>query len=315
MGRSSLRASIIVCTYNRCIQLEQCLKSVCVQNYPAGQYEILVIDNNSIDNTPFVVGNLIKAHPKHNIRYILEEKQGLSVARNRGVIEAKSEIVVFIDDDAMAEPDWLPEILSSFKDANVYAVGGRVELKFPKSPPKWLKSQFIRTFLSEFIPDSNTEYVHQGKGNLPVGCNLAFRRKALDLAGKFDPNLGRCGLDVIGGEEIKVLQKLQSLNRMLVIQPKAIVFHIVPNERMNKDYFYKINAALPRVRLQFLAHDSFASKMYYFLRFFIGSFIQNFLFVIKLIFTVEASERFGILLKIHRNFSKLYLAMKYLFNF
>ncbi len=137
--------SAVVCAYNRASILRRMLESFFQQNYLNEiEYELIVVDNNSSDGTRRVVGEYLE-HPQ--CRYIFEERQGLSVARNRGGAEGKGDIVAFLDDDVIVDKDWLKRLQECFEETKADVVGGRVYLIVEKEPPKWLGPEF-RMFLS-----------------------------------------------------------------------------------------------------------------------------------------------------------------------
>src|SRR5437773_274805 len=105
--------TIILCTYNRCESLAKSLTSIASLRMPESlEWEVLVVDNNSSDGTREVVGDFCRRYPGR-FRYLFEPKQGLSSARNAGVVEARGDIVAFIDDDAIAQPTWLHSLTAA----------------------------------------------------------------------------------------------------------------------------------------------------------------------------------------------------------
>src|SRR5574340_52790 len=107
-----MKASVIICTYNRADLLKESILSVQNQDFPSDQYEIIVVDNNSADDTKDVVTETAKDSPVRII-YVFEGKQGLSHARNTGINNSDGEIIVFTDDDVEAEKSWLRELVAA----------------------------------------------------------------------------------------------------------------------------------------------------------------------------------------------------------
>src|SRR5205809_539816 len=123
--------SIIVCTYNRQKFIGECLACLSRQTLPAEKWEAIIIDNNSSDNTATIVKNFIDQHPQLPFRYVFESTKGLSYARNRGIAEARSSIITFIDDDAEAVPEFAETILNFMQEnPGAAGVGGRVLPKY-----------------------------------------------------------------------------------------------------------------------------------------------------------------------------------------
>src|SRR5687768_7478899 len=102
--------SVVICTYNRDKFIGEALNCLAKQTLSVDAFEIIVVDNNSTDNTVQIAKNFIATHPELNARYVLEPNRGLSFARNRGIQEAKAPIITYIDDDAEAEPGFLQSI-------------------------------------------------------------------------------------------------------------------------------------------------------------------------------------------------------------
>jgi len=103
-----INISVIICTYNRSNSLADTLLCLTKQTYESENWELIVVDNNSNDNTKEIISELSKQLP--NLTYKFEPQQGLSYARNLGINSAKGEIIAFTDDDVLPEKDWLVQI-------------------------------------------------------------------------------------------------------------------------------------------------------------------------------------------------------------
>lgn len=220
--------SVVVCTYNRCGLLEQVMKTLTSQTLLGDQFEILVIDNNSKDNTPTVVAHIIKEKPKISIRYILETKQGLSHARNRGWNEAKGEYIAYIDDDCKAPKQWL-EVAKRIIDQYSPAIFGGPYYAFYNSPkPKWFKDSYASHTLGEKShPIGHDEFVSGG--------NIFFRKSLLQKIGGFDPKLGMMGNKIAYGEEtaLQIYARDSMPNELIYYDPELYVYHLVRPEKMS----------------------------------------------------------------------------------
>src|SRR5574341_2283004 len=127
--------SVIVCTYNRSRILKRMLKSFFLQDCrDAINYELIVVDNNSTDDTRTVVSEFMHSP---TVRYVFEGKQGLSVARNRGVAESNGEFVSFLDDDVIVDKTWLKKLQICCDETKADVVGGRIYLILNGEPPIW----------------------------------------------------------------------------------------------------------------------------------------------------------------------------------
>jgi len=222
--------SVIICTHNRQSYLLKALGSLERQSLAREIFEIIVVDNASNDNTAAIVKEWLKTFA--NIKYVYESRLGLSIARNTGVEIAQGRYVVYLDDDAVAVPGWLESILDTFHGfPDIGAVGGPVQLDWGGSPPEWLprRDWSLYSFLDygpigRFI--SNGEHL--------VGANMGFVRQQLLHIGGFDPHLGRKGVSLLSGEESSVFNLLRANSLKIYYQPKALVYHTVPQERQTK---------------------------------------------------------------------------------
>jgi len=222
--------TIAIPTYNRAKLLAQTLDGLTRQDYPADRLEILVIDNNSPDDTPGTVAAYQSA--PHPPRHVLETRQGANHARNRALAEARGEIIVYGDDDILMESGWLRELMQPFAndpECCIGAVAGEVEPIFPDGCPDW-----VRSFhgLQALRPDMGPTADHQ----VPMSANLAFRRDALRETGGWDINLGRKGKRVFGGEENGPIRRLRKAGYTVWFAPAARVQHQMPAARTTLRY-------------------------------------------------------------------------------
>jgi glycosyltransferase involved in cell wall biosynthesis len=173
--------SVIICTYNNAGKLRQALKSLAGMSTPAGlQWELIVVDNNSSDGTKEVVQNSKKSFGL-DAKYVFEAKQGLSNARNRGMLAATGEYVAFTDDDCIVDHYWVHSILDEFShDPELAVLGGRVELYDKRDRAVTVRTRRDRALLTS----ANQLYT------LRPGCNMVFTRSVFNVVGEFDPELG-----------------------------------------------------------------------------------------------------------------------------
>ncbi len=219
--------SLIICTYNRSSFLKETIESIWECFATRYTYEILVIDNNSTDATAAVVEGF-----KHLpvLTYIKELKQGLSHARNRGIKEAKYDILVFLDDDIDIHEGYLDRCEQLFTDQDVQIVGGKV-LPHRVEVPGWLPPKF---YYLVSIFDRGDALIRTEK---LMGANYAMRRKAALIIGWYDPELGRKGNNLAGGEEIDYLNRARALNYTIWYDPGLIVYHKI-NNKLNREYVF-----------------------------------------------------------------------------
>jgi len=236
--------SIIIPTLNRAPVLAIAIKAFVAQNFPSDKFEILVVDNDSTDNTKQIVATAIAHYPSHQIQYIYEPEPGLLSGRHRGTLEAKGDILIFVDDDIEANVNWLRAIEESFNDNSVQIVGGRNLPNYEVEPPKWLEwfwqeHPYGQTCAQLSLLDFG-EQVREIDANYVWGLNFSIRKKALfDLRG-FHPDSIPKHLQYFQGDgETGLTLKANQLGYKAIYQPKALVFHQVPKERMTYKYFDK----------------------------------------------------------------------------
>lgn len=231
-----LDASVVVCTYNRCQSLADTLRAVAALQVPAGfTWELIVVDNNSRDDTRATVEAFAQAHPVLNVRYAFEARQGLSNARNHGIALARGDYLVFTDDDVLPAADWLHLLVAGMRRHGCAAAGGRIDPLWQAPPPPWLTERFFG-FLA-LRTDAEGPKPARAEEDMPFGASLAFERSVFDRIGGFDPQLGRKGNVLAGGEEIDVLMRIVHRGGQVMYFPAARVRHKVEAFRLTKRYF------------------------------------------------------------------------------
>ena len=233
--KKKLFATVTIQTYNRAGILVETLESLRLLRCPENiDYEILVVDNNSSDETQGVLKKYQEILAPR-LRSVFEEQQGLSYARNRALKEAKGEIVCFLDDDVKVDTNWLIAVTDAFKKYDASVVGGRSYLIYPDSRPTWLPAQ-KETLLSQ-LDYGDKPLINTDKELFGLNYSVS-RQMALDTGG-FDIRLGRKGKKLSCGEEKKLQDKIQEAGGIIVYEPKAVVGHIVSPERLTKKWFFK----------------------------------------------------------------------------
>jgi glucosyl-dolichyl phosphate glucuronosyltransferase len=231
------KISAIICTYNRQKYLYQVLESIKNQSLHPQFYEIIVVNNNSTDNTELICQTYRKDNPELNFIYVSESEQGLSAARNRGIKEATGKFITFIDDDALPEKDFLRTIFDYLEqNPEVTAVGGKILLKYEQEKPGWL-TPYLSSLFGYFNPGNKTGKFK--KNRYPRGSNMSFRKFVFDQVGLFDTKLGRKGSDMQGSEEKELFARINKMNFVVRYLPSAIVYHFVPPERTTTEFVRK----------------------------------------------------------------------------
>lgn len=226
--------SVIVATYNRSEFLEDCIKSYSAQNCDKSLFEVLIIDNNSTDDTARISLNLIQRYSDINIRYMVEKNQGLSYGRNRGINESKYDLIHFFDDDAVATPNYISTIIDTFERyPKAKAAGGKILLNYFEGRPKWA-SVYIESIFGLFdIGDLEMEFPRK---SYPRGSNMTFKREIFDQVGQFNVSLGRKGKIMLGGEEKEMFQRIYESESSVVYNPLTVCFHAVPESRTRFEF-------------------------------------------------------------------------------
>lgn len=204
------------------------------QTIDASRFEVIVVDNGSgavaaelADLTATVA----------NLRVLHEPVMGLSHARNRGTREAFGEVVLFMDDDAVAEPGLLAAHLRQFAAPHrPAATGGRIYLRWPVQRPTWVPAS-LETFYSGLdLGDAIRQMIFP---EYPYGANMAVRRAALLDIGGFDVELGRRGQNLISGEEKDLFLRLDRTGARVDYVGDAIVHHCVLPERTERGWLLR----------------------------------------------------------------------------
>jgi len=232
----SIQISVVICTLNRAAYLKKAIKSLLNQTISKKEYEIIIIDSDSIDDTKAVVESFCKYG---NIHYISEPKMGLSAARNVGIENASGDIVAFMDDDAMADESWLKEIINTFTKVKPTpaACGGKVELHWEFPRPNWLSESLLH-FLGEFDYGDEAFFVKTPDKFLG-GLNMAFHKDTFKRIGLFNVELGRIGGKLLSYDEIEFFHRMLNKNLKMYYNPKIIVTHHVTKERLEKKWHYQ----------------------------------------------------------------------------
>lgn len=213
--------TVVVCTRNRPGPLAKCLDALRRLTYP--HFEILVVDNAPTTERAMEIA------ARFGVRYIIEPVPGLSRARNRGVRSCDTNIVAFIDDDAVPEPNWLTNLVSEFKDPAVMAVAGRI-LPLRVQTTAERESALVDGFGDQRrVVDRDTPLWFElaNFGGLGDGGNMAFRRRAFEMWPGFDERLGR-GAVLREAEEHHAFFSLLDRGYSVVYTPYAIVRHPYP---------------------------------------------------------------------------------------
>ena len=231
--------TVIICTYNRAKYIGALLDSIAANDLAKNEYEILLVDNNCTDNTREICETFAYAHKDVNFRYVVEQEQGLSAARNKGIKEAKGDILVYIDDDALVDSHYLRDYVEWFAaHPETMACGGPIEPLYETQEPKWM-SPYTKALLTAWMNygDKVREYP---KGRYPGGGNAAYRKEVFEKVGFFNTALGRKGGNLMGSEEKDIFDKMHALHMQVLYLPTPVLHHCIPQAKLEKEYFDRL---------------------------------------------------------------------------
>jgi len=238
MGNRALRITAAICTHNRAALLPAAIESLLTQNLPPMDYEVLVIDNASTDETPHVIRRYLTASDRVTLRSAVQPILGLSHARNLAVEMAAGEVIAFLDNDAVANPDWLAALLDAYDlHPDAWAVGGKVLPLWEGKRPLWLTDDLLPQLSMLDLGDVIRPLT---EGEELFGVNFSCRRPAFDEIGLFRSDLGRQGVRLLGSEESEFQRRILQRGQAIIYAPHAVVIHRVEAERLQQRYFIRL---------------------------------------------------------------------------
>jgi glycosyltransferase involved in cell wall biosynthesis len=205
------------------------------QDADAGIFEIIVVDNNSSDDTGATVESLA-ASGAVNLRYVPERRQGNAHARNTGINFARGSLIAFLDDDVLVGKDWLTTLKNAFDEhRDLSFVGGKILPRWDGPPPSWLT---VEHWSPLALIDYGLEEL-EITGENPLGlltANIAFRRDVFDEVGMFSPALQRVKNGIGSLEDHEFLLRVCRHGRKGMYAPDLVATAPVDNERLTKEY-------------------------------------------------------------------------------
>ena len=228
--------TVAICTYDRDTLLPRAINSVRNQTHTRDEFEVLIVDNGSTDQTREIVAEHQRKDP--GIRYVVEPQPGIAHARNRALNEARGEYLAFIDDDAWADPKWLENLIAPLRSLSPApeCVVGPVSLVWEGSRPDWFPARF-ESLLCRYDMGAVPRFLDAG-GYL-LTTNSLFHREALLKLGGMRTDLGHRRKVLIGGEDNDIFKRLVANGCRVFYEPKARVFHPVPKERQTRRFLLR----------------------------------------------------------------------------
>lgn len=232
--------SVIICTYNRERYIYNVLQSIAEGNLSKESYEIVLVDNNSSDNTKGECDRFMADYPEIRLHYCIEPNQGLSYARNCGIRESKGDVLAYVDDDALVNKEYLSTYADFFeRNPQAVAAGGPILPEYDGcDEPEWM-SHYTRQLVTGKLWLGEKEREFPGDA-FPGGGNAAYRKSVFDAIGLFNVELGRKGNSLIGAEEKDLFDKMTTRGMKFYYLPTAILYHLIPPKKLTKDYFNRL---------------------------------------------------------------------------
>jgi glucosyl-dolichyl phosphate glucuronosyltransferase len=231
--------TLLVVTNNRASTLRDTLDALARQNY-SSSWEVLVVDNNSTDDTTEVVAQASCSYPVP-LRYAFEPRPGKYWAMNTGLEAANGKWIACTDDDAFPEPDWLQQASDGFAEHRCDFVGGRVLPLVHGTPPEWidLRNPIAGKVLA--LQDHGSQPREYGRAHVswPLGVNVAYRRDAFVRAGLFEGRLGRVAGTLRNQSQREWHLRARAAGLRGMYLPGMVVHHLVDRQRLTPRYFYR----------------------------------------------------------------------------
>lgn len=280
MNKPKPKISVVICTYNRAGLLPVCLDALVSQTLDKDAYEVVIVNNNSTDNTVEIAEKYCHSQP--NFRLVFEGRQGHAHARNRGWMEAHGEYIAYLDDDTRAVPGWCDGILKAFINVTPKpaAVGGKILPWYEEKPPTWFADELeVRSWGTQpgFLKPPRARHGFSG-------ANMAFPRAILEELGGFSTDFGIVAGKLRMGEDTDLFFRLYEKSPLFWYDPEIIVFHWTPLEVTRLGFRFRRTLISGR-SLAYLEKRKFYSLRY------IKEWILFFLFLLKFPLGVLGSDK------------------------
>jgi glucosyl-dolichyl phosphate glucuronosyltransferase len=223
--------SVVIPTHNRAKSLQATVASLLSGTYPADRLEIIIVDNRSIDDTPSAIA--VMSASDDRVHGITEERQGAHFARNTGALRSRGEILYFTDDDMIADPHMLRNLITGFvSGGRVASVTGKVLPRWETEPPRWILEHCRNSLLS--LLDLGEGLIVSDKDPGVFSCHQAVRRDAFIQAGGFNPDTNAG--EFTGDNETGLNIKIARLGYRFAYVGSAVTHHSIPEWRMTQRY-------------------------------------------------------------------------------
>jgi glycosyltransferase involved in cell wall biosynthesis len=230
--------TVAICTYNRADRLSELITAVRNQECLI-PFEILVVDNNSNDNTQLAVRQLIGLDGAP-LRYVKEVKQGIVHARNRAIEETHGAYLAFIDDDEIPGPRWLEAAVDALEREEADCVGGEIRVRLAAMRrPSWLDEELLG-FLGQ-VSHSPVPFWITDRSTAVWSGNIAYRTSVFSKGLRFDCRYNREGEGIGGGEDSIMFRTLLESGAKIRYRPDMLIEHYVEEWKIKRTYFLKLH--------------------------------------------------------------------------
>lgn len=229
-----MKFSVVIATYNRADELVRTLESLGGLQVK-DPWEVIVVDNNSRDNTKEVVLKAAEDFPVP-LHYLHESQQGRSAALNAGIKAAQGEIIAVTDDDVRIEPDWLTNAERALEQLDCDYLGGKALPLWGGERPSWIPEGRCMHWAVIALLDYGPKPIEFGV-EVPLGVNMIFRREAFERAGLWDNAIGRKAGTLLGQEVREWTRRARAAGMNGFYSPDLVVHHVIPADRLTKKYF------------------------------------------------------------------------------
>jgi len=225
--------SVVVSTYtsDRLNDVLACVDSLRRQTLPPKEIILALDPDDDLER-------FYRSRMPTDVSIVISEGFGLSNARNAGVRNARSSIVAFIDDDAIADKDWLRNLVQNYSDPHIEGVGGKIEPIWEAGCPIWFPEELGWAYGCSYkgLPQRRASVRNS------IGANMSFRKDVFERIGYFNGRIGRIGTELLAGEEADLsLRILEGIpESRIVYDPSAIVHHVVHGNRTNLKFLLKV---------------------------------------------------------------------------
>lgn len=234
-----MKVTVILASFNRAQVLALTLESIARSRVPGHvQWDVLVVDNNSNDETAVVVAEFCRRYPSI-FRYAFEPRPGKSFALNTAICQTDADVIAFVDDDVTVEATWLWNLTAPLEDGTWAGVGGRTRPAEPFDPPAWMSMADGMGSILAALFDFGEEPCQLSVA--PFGANMAFRREMFRKYGLFRTDLGPSPNRKVPrpNEDTEFGRRLMAAGERIRYEPAAIVYHPITRDRVCKAYFLK----------------------------------------------------------------------------